>query len=213
MESRGIDASSSPRAISAALAEYSARLPRAAPRTAVGTYNSQTLPLADPDLAADNYIGGRDPVEYFQRLYADRMTEDGGSRQIFNKMTQWASLDPASERGVASRGGSIRDTQWILLDRALRTGRVDPGLRSSVLRKALGVGLSETARHQQHKPKPLLSKLIDPIVQFGLNAIPVAGPALSVAYGAVRGGMKGGALGAFTGGVRTFAGNRIVSGP
>ncbi len=120
--------------------------PAAGSRVQRNTYNAQTLPLGDSDLAADNYIGDRDEADYFGRIWADRMTEDGGSKQIFEKFRQWGSPEK-----IRARGGDPNDLQWKLIDQAIRTGEVDPRLNRDTLRRGLGMGLQETARAQQHK--------------------------------------------------------------
>lgn len=203
MSARGVDASSSPQAIRAALNEFSASLAatqRARPR--VGLYNSKTLPLGDPYVAAENYNVTLDNVaRQWGRVWLDRANEDGGSRTIFRKVEQLSR-----PQAILDRGGSPNDLQWQLVDKAVRTGVVDPRLKPATLLRLMGTGLSETARHQQHKPKGILSMLVDPIVQFGLGAI---NPGLAVAYGAVRGGMRGGPIRAITGGAKAFAGNVV----
>lgn len=159
------------------------------------TFNAQNLPLGDSDLAADNYIGDQDVGEYFEKIWQNRTNKAGGSRQIFDKFTQWASPEK-----IRARGGDPNDLQWQLVQEAIRTGKVDPRLRRDTLRRGLGTGLQETARHQQHKPKNFFtSYLLDPLVMGGLGLIPGVGPALAVGYGGIKGGVEGGPLGALTG--------------
>lgn len=125
--------------------------PAAAPGLRRNTYNAQTLPLGDANVAADNYIGDRDEADYFEKIWQNRANKAGGSKQIFDKFVKWADVDPNAEHGVVSRGGDPNDLQWQLIQQAIKTGKVDPRLRRDTLRRGLGTGLSETARAQQHK--------------------------------------------------------------
>lgn len=168
----------------------------------VGTYNSQTLPLGDADLAADNYIGDQDVVRYFERIWANRTNKAGGSKQIFDKFVDWASPEK-----VEQRGGSPTDLQWRLIQDAIRTGKVDPRINRETLRRGLGVGLSETARAQQHKEGFLdsfIGKILITAAQVGAGFIPGVGPYVAAGIGAAAGaanggGVFGGLMGAVTG--------------
>lgn len=131
---------------------------------APGTWNAQTLPLGRPDLAAANYNVTLDNVrEQFSRVWADRATEDGGSKQIIDKLTQWSSPEAILGRDPRADPNS---GQWPLIRRALATGELDPRIRPEVLLRGMGVGLSETARHQQHK-KTFWDSALGKIIKFG----------------------------------------------
>lgn len=185
-------------------------------RTPRNTYNAKNLPLGDSNLAADNYIGDRDEAEYFEKIWQNRTNKAGGSKEIFDKFSQWGSPEKVRERG-----GDPNDLQWQLVQQAIRTGKVDPRLKRETLRRGLGTGLQETARHQQHKPKNFFtSYLLDPLVMGGLGLIPGVGPGLAAAYGGIKGGVENGLMGALTGavggygaaGVSNWLKNGITSG-
>ncbi len=154
-----------------------------------GTYNAQTLPLGQsPELAADNYgVSPNNAVRYFQRIYADRATEDGGSEQIYNKLVQWSSPE-----AIRARGGDPNDLQWRLMRQAVTTGEVDPRLNPALLQRGLGLGLTETARHQQHKPISMLERIGGPLLTIAASAIPVVGPYAGAAVGGYMGSRHGG---------------------
>lgn len=151
-----------------------------------GTYNAQTLPLGDWSVAAQNYgvttdnVGGK-----WSRIWANRTNKAGGSRQIFDKVSDWASPEK-----ILARGGSPKDLQWQLMGEAIRTGRVDPRLKPELLRRGMGVGLSETARHQQHK-KTFWDSLPGKILKVGGPI--VAGAVLPGFLPAAAGGFAGAA--------------------
>lgn len=160
------------------------------------TYNAKNLPLGDPYVAAENYGVTTDNVgEKWGKIWANRGNKAGGSKQIFDKVSNWASPEK-----IRARGGDPNDLQWQLVNEAIRTGKVDPRLKPETLRRGMGVGLSETARHQQHKPKNFFtSYLLDPLVMGGLSLIPGVGPYAAMAYGGIKGGVEDGVLGALTG--------------
>ena len=153
-------------------------------------YNAKTLPLGDPYTAASNYgVTFDNAANKFERIWADRNTEDGGSKQIFNKFKQWASPEQ-----IKARGGNPNDTQWRLINDAIRTGKVDPRVKPETLLRGLGTGLSETARFQQHKPVSLLEKIGGPLLTIAASAIPVIGPYAGAAVGGYMGQRHGGGL-------------------
>ena len=160
------------------------------------TYNAKNLPLGDPNVAAENYGVTTDNVaDKWGKIWDNRTNKAGGSKEIFDKVSSWASPEKIRERG-----GNPNDMQWRLINDAIRTGKVDPRLNPETLRRGMGVGLSETARHQQHKPKNFFtSYLLDPLVMGGLSLIPGVGVPLAMGYGGIKGGVEGGPLGAITG--------------
>jgi len=95
----------------------------------------------------------------------------------------------------------------------LATGKVDPNLKTDLLVRGMGTGLSETARFQQHKPISMLEKIGGPLLTIAASAIPVIGPYAGAAVGGYLGqrhggGVLGGLLGA-AGGYLT--GNSIAN--
>lgn len=153
-------------------------------------YNAKTLPLGDPYTAASNYgVTFDNAAEKFRRIWADRNTEDGGSKQIFNKFKQWASPEQ-----IKARGGNPNDTQWKLINDAIKTGKVDPRIKPETLLRGLGTGLSETARYQQHKPVSMFERIAGPLLTIGAAAIPVIGPYAGAAVGGYMGQRHGGGL-------------------
>jgi hypothetical protein len=189
--------------ISATLPIPAADLPRP------GTFNAKTLPLGRPDIAAANYnVTYENAPAKFEKLWAHRTEKEGGSKQIYEKMVDWASPEK-----IIARGGNPNDTQWKLMREALATGKVDPRLKPKVLLTGMGTGLSETARHQQHKPKNFFTQyLMDPLIEAGLSAIPGIGPGLAMAYGGIKGGVEGGPLGALTGIASAYGASSFGSG-
>jgi hypothetical protein len=174
--------------ISATLPIPAADLPRP------GTFNAKTLPLGRPDIAAANYnVTYENAPAKFEKLWAHR-------NEKYEKMVDWASPEK-----IIARGGNPNDTQWKLMREALATGKVDPRLKPRTLLTGMGTGLSETARHQQHKPKNFFTQyLMDPLVEIALNTagnmiVPGLGTSLSMAYGGIKGGVEGGPLAALTG--------------
>jgi len=178
------------------------------PAIAKGTYNAKTLPLASPLTAADNYgVTPDNAAQKFAKIWADRATVDGGSKAIYDKMAQWAS-----PQAVTDRGGDPNDTQWALMRQALQTGKIDPRLNPDLIQRGLGLGLSETARAQQHKPVNFFTEyLMDPLVEIGLNAIPGVGQALAIGYGAIKGGVDDGFLGALKGGIGAYGATSVAN--
>ena len=172
------------------------------------SYNAMNLPLGDPDIAARNYgVSANNAATQFGRIWNDRATEDGGSKQIYDKMTQWASPEQ-----ILARGGNPNDSQWVMMRDALKTGEVDPRLNQNTLTKGMGVGLSETARATQHKSNFLDStfgKILHAIGTVALGAIPVVGPYAAALAGGINAasrtrpsglGIAGGVIGGYAGG-------------
>ena len=184
---------------------------------ATPTFNAMTLPLGRPDIAAANY--GVDPSNAhtkLTRIWNDRKTEDGGSKQIFDKITQWATPE-----AIKARGGNPNDTQWKYVRDYVKTGRVDPKLSPNLATTALGLGLSETARATQHKSNFLDStfgKILHAVGTVALGAIPVVGPYAAMAAGGLNSAMRtrpnglGIALGAAGGYLGGQTGAGIASG-
>lgn len=167
-----------------------------------GTYNAQTLPLGDPNIAAQNYdVTTDNAADKWGKIWANRTNKAGGSRQIFDKVSDWASPEK-----ILARGGSPKDLQWQLMGEAIRTGRVDPRLKPELLRRGMGVGLSETARYQQHKPKGFLKSPFGVLAMSALTAA-FGGPLLSAA---VKAGSLG-SLGAYLPAAKIAAGAKTVS--
>ena len=101
-------------------------------------YNAKTLPFDRPGAGAFNYgVNNQNVARKLERIWADRGTEDGGSRAIFNKISNWASPEQ-----VTARGGNPNDTQWRLWQNYIRTGKIDPNLRPSLAVRGLDYGLS-----------------------------------------------------------------------
>lgn len=169
----------------------SPQTPPGPPPLARNTYNAKNLPLGDPEIAAQNYGVTNDNVdEWWGKIWNNRTNKAGGSRQIYNKVADWAS-----PKKIRARGGDPNDTQWQLVNEAIRTGKVDPRLKPEVLRRGAGVGLSETARHQQHKKSFLdtwLGKALTLGGQAALSFVPGVGPYLSAGFGGITGAMNGG---------------------
>lgn len=171
-------------------------------------FNAKTLPLGqDPLLAASNYgVTTDNAVRYFQRIYADRTTEDGGSEKIYNKLVQWSSPE-----AIRARGGDPNDTQWRLLRKAVTTGKVDPNLKPSLLQRGLGLGLTETARSQQHKNISLFEQIMGPVLTIAASAIPVIGPYAGAAVGGYVGSRHGGGpLGTLLGMAGGYMGGKSI---
>lgn len=172
-------------------------------------FNAKTLPLGqDPLLAAENYgVTPDSAVRYFKRIYADRTTEDGGSEKIYDKLLQWSSPE-----AIKARGGDPNDTQWKLLRKAVTTGEVDPKLKPSLLQRGLGLGLTETARFQQHKPISLLEKIAGPVLTLAASSIPVIGPYAGAAVGGYVGSRHGGGpLSILTGMAGGYLGGKSIA--
>jgi len=152
-------------------------------------YNAKTLPFDRPGAGAFNYGVNQGNVgKKLERIWLDRDTVDGGSRAIFNKISNWASPEQ-----VTRRGGNPNDTQWRLWQNYIRTGKVDPNLRTSLAVRGLDLGLRETARAQQHKDlwaNSFLGKLTGVALQAGGYAL--GGPWGAAAAGALYGGTVGG---------------------
>lgn len=168
------------------------------------TYNAKNLPLGDPYVAAENYGVTVDNVgDKWGKIWANRTNKAGGSKQIFDKVSDWASPEK-----IRARGGDPNDLQWQLVNEAIRTGRVDPRLKPETLRRGMGVGLSETARHQQHKKSFLdtwLGKALTIGGQAALSFVPGVGPLLSAGLGGITGAMNGGGfLGGLTGALQGY---------
>lgn len=161
-----------------------------------GTFNAKTLPLARPDIAAANYgVTYENAPAKLEKLWAHRDEKAGGSREIYEKLVKHASPE-----AILKRGGDPNSVQWKYFREYLDTGKVNPNMKPQLAHDMLGVGLSETARHQQHKPKNFFTQyLMDPLIEAGLGAIPGIGPGLAIAYGGIKGGVEGGPLGALTG--------------
>jgi len=152
-----------------------------------GTYNAKTLPLGRPDVAAVNYgVTTRNVSRRLEKLWAHRAEKAGGSKQIFDKIAKWASPEE-----IRRRGGNPADRQWQLWGEYLRTGKIDSGLRPQLQVTALGLGLSETARHQQHK-KGFLDTFVGKLVSIGAMAATawVGGPWAAAAVGGGLGWVK-----------------------
>ncbi len=169
-------------------------------------FNAKTLPLGqDPLVAAANYdVTTNNAVSKFQKIYADRRTVDGGSKAIYDKLVQWSSPE-----AIKARGGNPNDTQWSLLRKAVTTGKVDPNLKPELLQRGLGLGLTETARAQQHKPQSFLSKFGGSLLTAGLAFIPVVGPYAAAAAGGYF-GSKNGPLGAILGAAGGYLGGKSI---
>lgn len=170
-------------------------------------YNAKNLPLGGRwDIAATNYgITPQNAISKFRKIYDTRTVVDGGSKTIYDKMTQWASPE-----AIAARGGNPNDTQWSLFRNALQTGNIDSRLNPDLIYKGLGLGLSETARAQQHK-KTFMDSWLGKALMIGA---PIAGgaflpalvPGLTAGWagagvGATIGGLQGGVKGALLGGL------------
>ena len=153
-------------------------------------YNAKNLPLEGRwDVAATNYgVNPQNAFSEFGKIYNTRTQVDGGSKSIYDKMVQWASPE-----AVTSRGGNPNDTQWSLLRQALTTGQLDPRLKPELVYKGLGLGLSETARAQQHK-KTFADSLLGKLTGIGLEigGYALGGPWGAAATGALYGGTVGG---------------------
>ena len=161
-----------------------------------GTFNAKTLPLARPDIAAANYgVTYENAPAKLEKLWAHRDEKAGGSREIYEKLVKHASPE-----AILKRGGDPNSVQWKYFREYLDTGKVNPNMKPQLAHDMLGVGLSETARHQQHKPKNFFTQyLMDPLVEIGLGAIPVIGPGLAMTYGGIKGGVDNGVLGGLMG--------------
>lgn len=168
-------------------------------------YNAKTLPLGDPYIAASNYgVDFSNAHKKLDKLWDHRTEKDGGSKQIFDKLVQWASPEK-----IKARGGDPKDAQWQYWQDYFKTGKVNPNMRADTALRGLGVGLSETARAQQHKKISLFEKIAGPLLTIAASSIPVIGPYAGAAVGAYvgqrhGGGVLGGTLGAiggYTGGV------------
>ncbi len=171
-------------------------------------FNAKTLPLGqDPLVAAANYdVTTNNAVSKFQKIYADRRTVDGGSKAIYDKLVQWSSPE-----AIKARGGNPNDTQWSLLRKAVTTGKVDPNLKPELLQRGLGLGLTETARAQQHKSISLFEKIMGPVLTIAASAIPVIGPYAGAAVGGYVGSRNGGGpLGAILGAAGGYMGGKSI---
>lgn len=168
-------------------------------------YNAKNLPLGDPYIAAENYgVTLGNAQEKLAKLYGARTEKAGGSKQIFDKLQKWASPEQ-----IKSRGGNPNDTQWKYWQDYFKTGKVNPNMRADTALRGLGVGLSETARAQQHKKIGLLEKVLGPVLTIAASSIPVIGPYAGAAVGGYVGSRHGGgpigtilgAAGGYIGGV------------
>ena len=171
-----------------------------------GTYNVKNLPLGRPDIAAANYgVTYENAASWIEKLWPHRTEKAGGSRQIYNKMLDWASPEK-----IIERGGNPNDTQWKLMNHALATGKVDPRLKPRLLLNALGVGLSETARYAQHKSHGnfFTRYLMNPLITTGLSVI---NPALGMAYAGIKGAVENGPLGGIMGLVQGYVPGKVGS--
>lgn len=182
----------------------------AANALARNTYNAKNLPLGRPDIAAQNYGVDRDNVfEKFGKIWNDRTTEDGGSKQIYDKLVQWSSPEAIVERDPRADPNGL---QWTLIREALNTGKLDPRINPDTLLRGMGTGLSETARFQQHKPQSLLGKIAGPLVTLGLAAIPGVGPYLAAGAGGYFGQKNGGGvLGGLLGAAGGYLGGQSIA--
>lgn len=156
-------------------------------------YNAKNLPLGDPYTAASNYgVTFDNAASKFEKIWENRTNKAGGSKQIFDKFTQWASPEKIKERG-----GNPNDTQWQLINQAIKTGKVDPRIKPETLLRGLGTGLSETARAQQHKKTFLdtgFGKILGTLGTIATAAIPVVGPYAAAGLGGYLGQRNGGGL-------------------
>lgn len=173
-----------------------------------GQYNAKTLPLGRPDIAAVNYgVTPRNVSARLEKLWAHRGEKEGGSKVLFDKIAQWAS--PAA---IKARGGNPADKQWQLWQQYLDTGKIAPAMHSKLAVTALGLGLSEAARNQQHK-HPFLKSVLGQILTIGaeITAAVVGGPWAAAAVGAGVGYVKDHSLlGTVIGGVQGYGVGKFV---
>lgn len=175
-------------------------------------YNAKNLPLGGRwDIAATNYgVTPQNAISKFGKIYDTRTVVDGGSKTIYDKMTQWSSPE-----AIAARGGNPNDTQWSLFRNALQTGNIDTRLNPDLIYKGLGLGLSETARAQQHK-QSFWDSPFGMVLKFGAPLaagafLPGLIPGLTAGWagagaGALTGGLSGGWNGALLGGLSGYGG-------
>lgn len=177
-------------------------------------YNAKTLPFDRPGAGAFNYgVNQNNVASKLERIWADRATVDGGSKAIFTKISNWASPEQ-----VIARGGNPNDTQWKLWQNYIRTGKVDPNLRTNLAVRGLDLGLRETARAQQHKTTfwdSAFGKILKIGAPIAAGAfLPGLIPGLSAGWagagaGALMGGLDGGWDGALLGGLSGYAGGQL----
>lgn len=168
-------------------------------------YNAKTLPFDRPGAGAFNYgVNDQNVARKLEKIWLDRATVDGGSKAIFNKISNWASPEQ-----VTRRGGNPNDTQWKLWQNYIRTGKVDPNLRTDLAVRGLDLGLRETARAQQHKTTfwdSAFGKILKIGAPIAAGAfLPGLIPGLSAGWagagtGALVGGLDDGWQGALLGG-------------
>lgn len=178
-------------------------------------YNAKNLPLGGRwDVAATNYgVTPANAISKFGKIFDTRNVVDGGSKTIYDKMTQWSSPE-----AIAARGGNPNDTQWNLFRQALQTGQIDTRLHPELLYKGLGLGLSETARAQQHK-KTFWDTGFGLALKFGAPIaagafLPGLIPGLTAGWagagtGALIGGISGGWDDALLGGLGGYGGGSL----
>lgn len=172
-------------------------------------YNAKTLPFDRPGAGAFNYGVNQGNVgKKLEKIWLDRATVDGGSKAIFDKISSWAS--PAQ---VSARGGNPNDTQWKLWQNYIRTGKVDPGLRTNLAVRGLDLGLRETARAQQNKmgffDSPF-GKILGGALTVGAGFLP-GGQFLAPIVGAGWGGATDGWKGALLGGLSGYGAGQIAN--
>lgn len=172
--------------------------------------NAKNTPFDQPGAGSQQAgITDQNAVHYLQKLRNDYLVKgikDGGNEDVWNKLIK--NTDASLARS--------RSPQALAMQEFIKTGKLPEVLPNNFDRftnESLDVGVREADRAQQHKPTNFFTEyLMDPLVEFGLGAIPGIGPALAVGYGGIKGGVEDGFVGGLTGALSGYGAGNLGAG-
>lgn len=178
--------------------------------------NAMNIAFDQPGAGLQGYGIDQDNLAYnFNRLYQHRNEKAGGSKQV------WEAIVKNAQRSITRSPNSKAAQEFQTF---VKTGKLPTTMSRSFLQGAathFDYGLREVGRSVQHKSNFLDStfgKILHAIGTVALGAIPVVGPALAVAAGALNAGARtrpsglGIGLGALSGYAGGVTGAGIASG-